>query len=316
MNNLTEIYIGVDISKDYLDIFIYPTGKSYRIKNADHDIKQFIKKINVYNVKQIACEATGGYEILLKKLLKKSSLNLKVIDPRRIQGFKSASGMKAKTDKIDAKIIAEFIQKNENGYKEIEKSENLEILQSLVNRKNDLTLMLASEKNRLKHPSHERSIKSIETVIEFFETNIKQLTKEIQKLIASDNELNKKAKILESVPGVGPIAACTLLSFLPELGQVNSKQASALLGTAPYDNASGKFKGKSYIKGGRSVPRKVLYMCALTATNCNLILKNFYQKLLSTNKPSKVALVAVMNKLIKILNTMMKNGETWRTNIA
>lgn len=309
MTNISKAYVGVDISKNSLDIHIYPFGRSFKIYNSKGDIQKFIGQLQHYDIATIGCEATGGYEKTLCKLLKDNSYDLWIIDPRRIKGFIVASGCKGKTDKIDAKKIAEFVCQNTKDYDSIGKTENQEQLQSLVNRKNDLIKFLVAEKTRLQHPSHMFSLSSIKKLIEILEGEVKIVDKQIKSLIASDKELARKSVILESIPGIGAASAAALLSFVPELGKISNSKIAALVGVCPYDNASGTYTGKKSIRGGRLVPRNMLYMCALTTIKHNLILKSFYDRLIENKKPFKVAIVAVMRKLIVLANSLLKKGE-------
>lgn len=276
MITLPKVYVGVDVSKATLDIHIHPTEKNFKIANNKASINSFIKKLAGYEVTQIACEATGGYEKLLVDIFRKNGFDIWVVDPRRIKGFIIASGRKCKTDKIDAQKIAEFASKNSKEYETIRKTENQQKLQVLINRKNDLTQFMSAEKTRLQHPSHALSIKSINKLIKILAAEIKDIDRLIQQLIKNDDELNRKSMILESIPGIGKSSAAVLLSFVPELGKIPNPQISALIGVCPYDRQSGKYTGKKYIFGGRAIPRKLLYMCALTTIKYNLNLKPFY----------------------------------------
>lgn len=309
MSNISKVYIGVDISKNKLDIYINPIGKFFTIENSKTAIGKLVKEFATYEIEQIACEATGGYEKILAQLLKKSGYNLWIIDPRRIKGFIIASGCKSKTDKIDAKKIAQFASQNRKDYEAISKTENEINLQALANRKNDLTKFLVAEKTRLKQPSHDLCLTSIKKIIKFLESEIKKIEKQIENLIQRDSALSKKANLLISIPGIGKASAAVLLSFVPELGALSNRKISALVGVCPYDNQSGKFKGKKYIRGGRIIPRNILYMCALTTIKYSLVLKEFYDRLIANKKPFKVAIVAVMHKLIIIANAILKKGE-------
>lgn len=312
MKKITEVWVGVDISKKNLDIHIYPIGKCLQILNSEASIKKFIYELSQYNVKQIACEATGGYEKELSRFLKKSAYSLWIVDPRRIKGFIIASGCKSKNDKIDAKKIAEFASKNNPDYEKICKTANEELLSALTNRKNDLLKFLVAEKTRFKHPSHALCISSIEQIIKILSSEIKTIDLQIQNLIKNDINLNKKTVLLESIPGIGKASAATLVSFVPELGTLNNKQISSIVGLCPYDNSSGNYAGKKFIRGGRIVPRNMLYMCALTTIKYHLPLKQFYDRLIANKKPFKVAIVAIMHKLIMIANSILKKGELCR----
>jgi transposase len=309
MITLPKVYVGVDVSKNTLDIHIHPLGKSFKIENSKIDINNFLKKFTSYEVMQIACEATGGYERLFVNLSKKSKYRVWIVDPRRIKGFIVASGCKGKTDKIDAQKIAEFASKNSPDYQAMDKSENQEKLQVLVNRKNDLIQFLGSEKTRLQQPSHIDSIKSIKRFIKIFEKEIKLISDQIQSIIKKDVCLKKQSEILESIPGIGKTTTAALLSFVPELGTLNKNEISALVGLCPYDNQSGRYAGRKRIRAGRSIPRKALYMCALTSIKYSLIHKAFYDRLIAKNKPFKIAIVAVMHKLIILANSLLKKGE-------
>ena len=314
MKNVSKIYVGVDISKDNLDIYFYPIGKYFSVANSGIDIEELIERLAEYDIAQIACESTGGYEKLLEYYLKKHSYTLWIVDPRRIKGFIIASGCKSKTDKIDAQKIAEFAAKTLLDYKKISKTENQEKIQALANRKNDLLKFLVAEKIRLKHPVHRLSIPSIKKIIQVLTREIESIDLQIQSLIQQDDGLGKKSKILESIPGIGKATSAILLSFVPELGMLNNKQISALVGLCPYDYASGKYKGKKFIKGGRITPRNALYMCGLTTIKFYLPLKGFYDRLIANNKPFKVAIVAVMHKLVVIANSLIKKGELCKAN--
>jgi len=309
MEKIAKVFIGVDISKDSLDIYIHPLGQFFKITNSASEIKKFIKNLSVYDIEQIACEATGGYEQLLEQLLKKSSYSLWVVDPRRIKGFIAATGCKSKNDKIDARKIAEFASKNPPNYAAVAKSKNVDKLRALASRKNDLTKFLATEKTRLKHPVHAFCVSSIKKFMKTLKCEIVAIEIEIQNLIQSDTILQAKATRLESVPGIGKASAAVLLSFVPELGLIKNNEIAALVGLCPYANESGRYKGKRFIKGGRIVPRNALYMCALTTIKYHLPLKKFYDRLIEAKKPFKVAIVAVMHKLIIIANAILKKQE-------
>lgn len=316
MTNITKVHIGVDISKSTLDLYIHPKGLHYKINNSAESIKKFFKTLDRDDIANIVCEATGGYEKTLARTLEEYGLSLWIVDPRRIKGFITSTGCRGKTDKIDSKKIAEFAAQNNCEYIMVKKSVNHDRLRSLNDRKDDLTKFLAAEKARLKHPSHELSIPSIKRMIQVLNKEIKAIEQAMASLIKQDDTLKNKSLLLESIQGIGKASAITLLTSVPELGLLSNKKISALVGLCPFDRQSGKHKGKSFIAGGRAAPRKMLYMCALTTIRYNFVLKSFYDRLIERGKPFKVAIVAVMHKLIILANTILKRGELCRINVG
>jgi len=312
MENISQVYIGVDISKDHLDVCIHPLGRSLKIKNSEADIAKLAQELKSYTVASIGCEATGGYEKLLVKTLQDHSYNVWIIDPRRVKGFIVATGCKSKTDKIDAQKIAQFVAQNPRSFEAIDKSEAEEKVQALVDRKQDLMKFLVAEKTRFKHPSHAFHGANIKKFIALLEREIEKLDIQIQKLLQDDENLHRRASILESIPGIGTSSAAVLLSSLPELGKIGNNQIAALVGLAPFDNASGRYSGKKFIRGGRATPRNALYMCALTTIKHNPVLKAFYDHLIAQQKPFKVAIVAVMRKMIVLANALLRKNELCR----
>lgn len=311
MLNISKVFIGVDVSKDALDIHINPIGKAIKIKNTQKDISHFIRKLDEFAIGGIGCESTGGYEKELREALRKAAYGLWVIDPRRIKAFMVSRGSRSKTDKIDAKHIAEFVSINHQDYETIYKTDAEESLQALVNRRSDFIQFRASDRTRLKHPAHMASQSSIISFCKFLDQEIKSLDRQIEELIKSDDELSKKVRIIKSVPGIGKTTAGLLISFIPELGKLSNRKISALIGLCPYENESGKYRGKKFIKGGRSIPRKALYMCALTTIKYRYGLKEFYDRLKANNKPFKIAIVAVMHKLIMLVNSLLRRSELY-----
>lgn len=307
MINITKVHLGVDVSKNTLDL--YYKGLHHQIKNSEEAVRAFFSTLNRDTIASIVCEATGGYEKTLARVLREYELNLWVVDPRRIKGFIVSTGCKSKTDKIDAKKITEFAAQNSCEYITIQKSEYHDQLRSLNDRRNDLIKFLAAEKTRLKHPSHELSIPSIKRMVEVLNKEIKEIELAIKNLIQQDDILKNKSDLLETIPGIGKASAITLLTAVPELGSLGNKKVSALIGLCPFDRQSGRYKGKSFIAGGRAAPRKMLYMCALTTIKYNFALKAFYDRLIEKGKPFKVAIVAVMHKLIILANTILKKGQ-------
>lgn len=312
MKNITKTYVGVDVSKKQLDIYIHPIENSTYFDNSKDGINKMIKLLSSLNVEQIVCESTGGYENLMIDMLRETDFKVWQVEPNRIKSFIRSKGRKAKTDKIDAKMIALFAARETPEYEQLSLCKNHKLLQSLIKRRRDLTAMIKAENLRLKNPSLELCAKDIKVHIKFMTKQIKTLEKKIQELIDNDDDLNKKAKIIESVPGVGKTTAAIIIAEMPELGKIENKKVAALVGVAPYTKQSGQYRGKAVIAGGRGVVRAAIYMAALVASRYNPAMKEFYERLCKTNKkPPKVALVAIMRKLIVILNVMIKKQVMW-----
>lgn len=312
MEKITQNYIGVDVSKKQLDVYIYPTEKLVSFVNSEDGIIKMIQQFSGYSVEQIVCESTGGYEDLMIKMLRKKGYKVWQVEPNRIKSFIRSKGRKAKTDAIDARMIALFAAQETPEHDYVDYGKNTKLIHDLVKRKQDLTAIVTTEKQRLKHPSQVNCVVEIKELIDFLNNQIKNLSDRIQRLIDEDDQLSKKAKIIESVPGVGKATAAMLIAELPELGSTENKKIASLVGVAPYTQQSGQYKGKAFISGGRKTVRSAIYMAALVASRYNTPLKEFYRRLCDiSKKPPKVALVAVMRKLVTILNTMVKNKTTW-----
>ena len=312
MENITKTYVGVDISKDKFDVYLHPIGKVFSFANSKYGVEELISYLSTYTVAQIVCESTGGYENLMLKMLRSFGFKVWQVEPNRIKSFIRSKGKKVKTDVIDAHMIALFSAQEvqEHGY--IEYGKNHELLRDLVKRKKDLVEMIVSEKQRLRHPSRVFCKFEIQAHIDFMNKQITEIEIAIEDIIDKDDDLNKKVAIIESVPGIGKATAAMLVAEMPELGNIENKKASALIGVAPYTQQSGQYKGKSFISGGRAIVRSALYMAALVASRFNPALKEFYRRLCDIGKkPPKVALVAVMRKLITILNVMVKKQTKW-----
>ena len=310
MDNLAKVFVGVDVSKKRLDINIFPENKFFRVENNFAGITKLSKKLSKFDVEQIVCESSGGYERKFIKQLSSSGYKTWIVDPKRIKAFMFAEGIKAKTDAIDAKMISIFASKTERTYSNVPAKN--EKLVELVSRKNDLTDMIAKEKTHLKCPTTVFCKNSMNKHIAFMEKQVDKIDKQIEEIINEDQLLKQKYEILTSMPGIGKATAATLISMVPELGTIDNKKISALIGVAPYTKQSGTYTGVSKITGGRHLPRKAIYMSSLTASRFNPVFKKFYDRLISKNKRPKVVLVAVMRKIIITANAMIKNNENWR----
>ena len=303
MNNAFETYWGIDVSKEWLDIAI--EGSVSRIGQTKAAVKNFIKKNKADTEKILAVlESTGGYEQLVACCLSEAGIVVHIAHPNKVKAFTRAKGRLAKTDKIDAQLLKEygsFINLSE--IRELP-SEMQTKLQSLGSRLGQLKAMHHQESCRLGIAFNGLIKKSINGMLRIIKKEIKEVQESILALINADTELKEKFNLLRSMKGVGPALAMILITDLPELGEANKKEIAVLVGVAPITNQSGQKTGKAITKYGRSSVRKTLYMAALTASRHNVKLAHFYEKLREKGKQPKVALVAVMRKMIVILNAM------------
>jgi transposase len=311
MVTVTRVDIGVDVSKKFLDVHFHPIKKAMRINNDTDGLNELLKHLSQYSVKQVVCEATGGYEKPMQKALMKKGLNVWIVNPRRIKAFIVSEDIKAKTDKLDAKMIALFASQKHSAYKPIQHTDEDEKLKALVSLKASVTASASGYKTQLQQQSDTDCIKYLKQLLHTTEKNIKKINQQINDLIKQDEGLVRKAQIISSIPGAGEGTVAVCLSMLPELGNIDNKKIASLVGVAPHIKQSGNNKGKARISGGRSSVRNVLYMAAVSAITHNPKLKQFYQRLITAGKPFKVAIVAVMRKLIVIINSMVMKGELW-----
>jgi transposase len=269
-----------------------------------------VKKLKQLSPSLIVVEATGGLEADVVAELAARGLPVVVINPTRIRAFARSTGTLAKTDKIDAKMIAHFAQAIRPDVRELP-GEETSHLAALVNRRRQVIAILVAEKNRL-NTAPRQVQKRIKKHIEWLEEELAALEKEIQELIRENPLWRKQEELLRSVPGVGPVTSAVLLAELPELGTLNRQKIAALVGLAPFNKDSGPRKGKRRIYGGRSAVRSTLYMAALVAVRFNPVIRAFYERLIANGKEKKVALTACARKLLVILNAILRQGEPWR----
>lgn len=313
MANLTKrkttVNVGVDVGKQYLDICIHEKDIYWREENTATGIKNILRRLSYYDVERLVMEATGRYEFELAQLAYTRHIPVCIVKPILVRRYAGANDQLAKTDKIDAQIIAEFgaILKPKVTP---EKSKNLIAIKDLITRRRQLVNLRTQEMNR-KGIMGKDLAGSIKRTIEHMNTEIKGVEKRLSKHVQDQAEWTEKQSLLKTVPGVGDTLIYTLLADLPELGELNNKEISKLVGVAPINRDSGRMRGKRKIQGGRAAIRTVLYMATLSATQCNPVIKAFYKKLVAQGKHKKVALTACMRKFIIILNTMMKNKTEW-----
>ena len=304
-----QTYAGVDISKDYLDVTIVDSDKMWRFTNNQVGIKKVIKVFQEMASIMVVFESTGGLEISLWLALNEAGINAAPINPRQIRHFAQAKGKLAKTDNIDAQIIAQYGQAMKPNPQLVPDTQELK---ELMARRSQIVEMIASEKSRLKAARQKLIKQDIQDHIDWLQKRIHETDKELIRAIDDNPVLQEKAKLLRSTPGVGPTTTAALLIQLPELGTLNRHEVAALAGVAPLNRDSGRMRGKRAVWGGRASVRGILYMSALVATRYNPVISAFYQRLCAEGKAKKVAIIACMRKLLIILNSMIKHKTLWQ----
>lgn len=305
-------FIGIDVSAQSLEVAVRPCGESWCCANSDSDLDELVARVQALQPSVIVLEATGGCEQPLLRRLIAAGLPVAVVNPRRVREFARSTGRLAKTDRLDAHVLAHFgeaVRPRVVSAGEMHTQQ----LRELVQRQFDLRQMLTAEINRRKAAQRRGATphRSMEAVIEVLKQEIAQLDAEIAKLVEQTDTWREYKAILRSVPGVGPVLTATLLALLPELGRLNHRQIAALVGVAPFNQDSGQHKGKRRVWGGRSAVRSRLYMAALAAARWNPVIRAFYQRLRQAGKAAKVALTACARKLLVILNAMVKHRCLW-----
>ncbi len=307
-------WVGIDVCQKYLDIYVRPQGKLFQETNDEVGISQLVQTLEKIQPELIVIEATGGMEIDAAIKLTTSGLSVAVINPRQARDFAKATGQLAKTDVIDARVLAHFAEAIRPQVRQISDETNRQ-LEDLVARRRQISDMITAEKNRRRGKTN--SVKaSIDDHIKWLEEQLQEIESQIKSAIARCEDWQQKMKLLTTVPGIGEVVAVTLISSLPELGKISHKSISYLVGVAPLNHDSGKFRGKRRIWGGRSKVRCVLYMATLVAVRFNPKIKAFYERLLKKGKLKKVALTACMHKLLIFLNAMMKHNSSWRHEVS
>ena len=312
-DNVYKFHIGIDVSKSTLDLAV-SNGKAGQFPNTEAGLKALIKELPSKKNSLVILEATGGYEKLAANFLRQKRFYVSVVNAKRVRDFAKASGKFAKTDSIDAKTLLMF-GKTFSPPAQPLVSKQEEIRQIYLRRRAQLIRILAMEKQHLEHAA-DLIKKSIHHHIRSLEKEVDCIEKALKELFDNDPVLKDKCQRLHEIKGVGPITAMQMLIHLPELGQITPKQASALVGVAPFNKDSGASKGKRQILGGRAPARAALYMAVLTAVRFNPTLKKFYDRLIKNGKLKKVAMVACMRKLITIMNAMLRDGTRWETRYA
>jgi transposase len=308
--NDSPTFVGIDVAKDKLDVYIESTGQFLTVPNDAKGFAQIRRHLAGLSVKLIVIEHSGRYERRCALDLIEAGLPVALINPRQSRDFAKAINWLAKNDRIDGRLLAEFGRRVEPRLSG-KVPENQAELDDLVGRRRQLVQMRSAESNRFQQAQFKSIRLSIQRILRQLDGQLQDLERRIAKLIENDDDWRGKAQVLQSVPGVGPVVASTLVAELPELGQINRQEVAALVGLAPFDRESGKWKGKRSCYGGRAQVRSALYMAAVTARRCNPIIRALGERLEAAGKPFKVIIVACMRKLLTILNTLIATGQTW-----
>jgi transposase len=308
---MDAIYVGIDVSKDRLDVHVRPYGEAFAVARDGKGLEGLIDRLRTLSPALVAVEATGGFEVIVAAALAGAHLPLAVINPAQVRHFAQAIGKRAKTDPIDAAVIARFAEAVKPEPRPLPDQE-ARLLAELVARRRQIVEMLVAERQREKRVDNVRVRKSLARLIKMLEKELSEIDRDIDTLVRGSPAWREKEDLLVTVPGVKNILARTLLAEVPELGSLDRREIASLAGLAPFTRQSGRWKGKSMIAGGRAPLRAALYMAALSAIRSKTHLKTFYRRLVNAGKPKMVALIAVARKLLTILNAMLRDKKEWQ----
>lgn len=303
-------WIGIDVSKQLLEVALHQSDYHFRCPNDPKQFPALIAELIAFRPARIVLEATGGLERPLLQALQAVRLPVVLVNPRQVRDFAKALGLLAKTDRLDARVLAHFAAAIQPPLRPLKTNDDTE-LDALMGRRNQLSDMLVAEKNRRGSAATKSARADIDAHIEWLEQRLKALDKELKDQLKSCVIWQQKDKLLQSVKGIGFITSVSLLADCPELGQLNRHQIAKLAGVAPLNRDSGQHRGTRHIYAGRAQVRAKLYMATLTAIRCNPVIKAFYQQLVARNKLKKVAIVACMRKLLTIINVMIRDNKVW-----
>jgi transposase len=307
------MFVGIDVAKAELVVSVLPTMERFTVANDERGVRTLVERLRPIAPQLIVLEATGGYELLAVAALAAAALPVIVVNPRQVRDFAKATGQLAKTDRIDADILAPFADVVRPAVRPIADADAQE-LDALLARRRQLLEMLQAERNRVGQVfgKGKRLVrKSLKTQITFLERELRMTDTDLGEMVKNSPVWRERDELVQSVPGVGPVLSRTPLADLPELGRLSRREIAKLVGIAPLSRDSGTLRGRRFVQGGRATVRAVLYMAALVATRRNAVIRVFYQGLVAAGKPKKLALVACMRKLLTILNTMVRTGTRW-----
>lgn len=308
---MDAIVIGIDVSKDRLDVCVRPTGEVFAVSRDAAGLEVLVGRLTGLSPQVIALEATGGFETVVAASLGAAGLPVVVVNPAQVRAFAQAMGRRAKTDAIDAAVIAHFAEATQAEPRPLPDVDT-QMLADLVARRRQIIQMIVAERQREKRAA-KRMRKSILRLLKALQVELSEIDQEIDEAVRGSPAWREKEDLLSSVPGVGPTIARTLIAELPELGTLDRRKIAALVGLAPWTRQSGQWRGKSFIGGGRASVRTALFMGALAAARFNPVLKTFHRRLIEAGKPKMVAAIAVARKLLIILNAILRDKTAWQT---
>lgn len=308
---MEQVFVGIDVAKDRLDVHVRPSGEAFAIARDGEGVARLTERLAALKPALVVSEATGGFEQVVAGSLAAAGLPIVVVNPRQIRDFARALGKLAKTDRIDAEVIALFAERVRPALRALPDAQ-AKVLGELIARRRQLIEMMTAEANRARQVETRRVKKRIDRHRDVLQAELSEIEAELDETIRGTPIWRDKDDLLQSVPGVGDALARTLIADLPELGQLDRKKIAALVGVAPFNRDSGTLRGKRTVWGGRAAIRATLYMAALVASRRNPVIAAFYKRLLATGKAKKLALTACMRKLLTILNAIIRDQKPWQ----
>jgi transposase len=309
---MENIFVGIDVSKDRLDVAVRPSGEVFAVERNAAGLELLVARLRGLSPCVVALEATGGFETVVAATLAAAGLPVVIVNPAQIRAFAKAIGQRAKTDPIDAAVIAHFAEAIRPEPRPLP-DQATRLLADLVARRRQIIEMIVAERQRERRITIPRLKKSITRLLKALEKELATVDGDIDDAVRGSPAWREKEDLLASVPGVGPTIARTLIAELPELGQLGRKEIAALAGLAPFTRQSGQWRGRSFIGGGRTTVRSAVFMGAMVAKKHNPVLKVFFDRLIAAGKPKMVALIAVARKLLTILNAILRDNRPWQT---
>jgi transposase len=309
---MDAIYVGIDVSKDQLDVAVRPSGESFAVSRTGAGIDDLIERLKPLSLRLVAIEATGGFETVVAAGLAGATLPVVVVNPAQVRAFAQALGKRAKTDPIDAAVIAHFAEATKPQLRQLPDA-TTQLLADLVARRRQIVEMIGAESNRRRHLTHRRVLRGLERIVDELQAQLTEIEREIDDTVRGTPAWRDKEDLLKTVPGIGSTIARTLIAELPELGSLDRRKIAALAGLAPFNRDSGTLRGRRTIAGGRGPVRSALYMAVMVSIRHKLHLAKTYNRLRQAGKAPKAAITACMRKLVTILNAILRDQKPWQT---